>query len=127
MNITITLRQAQKLVEFFGGHDCEVAIVSPVGDQPPGWYAYCTEYPEEGCEYLGPTEVDDELAASGVPPIPQADPVRAAAEALVAIYGPLTANMRIGSERREAWRALRDALDAAGVALPAQDQPEKTK
>lgn len=80
---TITLRQALKLVRFFGGHDCEVSIIGhtkmmeTTPAAPPGLYAYCTEYPEEGCEYLGPTEVDDELAEKGLPPDATADALRA--------------------------------------------------
>jgi hypothetical protein len=62
---TITLRQAQKLIAFFGSHDCEVTIGENLPGHPPGLYAWCTEYPDEGCDYLGPTEVDDELAANG--------------------------------------------------------------
>lgn len=54
---TITLRQAQKLLAFFGGEDCEVTITEQSQDGgTPGLYAHCTEYPEEGSAYLGPTE-----------------------------------------------------------------------
>jgi hypothetical protein len=66
--LTITLRQAEKLLAFFGGHDCEVTIAREHPESNlPGLYAWCTEYPEEGSEYLGPTEVDDDLAANGRP------------------------------------------------------------
>ncbi|GAB3416848.1 hypothetical protein NX774_12015 [Massilia agilis] len=68
--IEITLRQAKALVEFFGGHDGEVSIMERPAvwaDQPEGLYAYCTEYPDEGSQYLGPTEVDDDLAMNGEP------------------------------------------------------------
>jgi len=64
-NINITLRQAEKLVKFFGGYDAEVTITGPLKGMPNGLYAYVTEYPEEGCEYLGPTEVNDDLAMHG--------------------------------------------------------------
>jgi hypothetical protein len=57
--MNITLRQAKKLVAFFGGHDCEITVAEALPGQAPGLYAWCTEYPEEGAEYLGPTEVDD--------------------------------------------------------------------
>lgn len=63
-SIVITLRQAHRLVEFFGGHDASITVTPPRaewGDMPCGLYAFCTEYPEDGSEYLGVTEVDDEL------------------------------------------------------------------
>lgn len=67
-SIEITLRQAQAPVEVFGGHDAEVSIIQrpdawPHMDQ--GLYAYFTEYPGEGSFFLGPTDVDDELAIDG--------------------------------------------------------------
>lgn len=67
----ITLRQALKLVEFFGGADTSVTVAPqlegvPRDQHPTGLYAWCTEYPEEGSIYLGPTEVDDTLV--GTPP-----------------------------------------------------------
>lgn len=64
MSIEITLRQAKELVEFFGGHDCEVTVI----DHEKGLLAYCTEYPEEGGQYLGDTDVDDDLAINGETP-----------------------------------------------------------
>lgn len=73
--IEITLRQAKALVEFFGGYDGEVSIMERPAvwdDQPEGLYAYCTEYPDEGSQYLGPTEVDDDLAMNGEPANAQA-------------------------------------------------------
>ena len=63
--LQITLRQAEKLLAFFGGHDTEVSVAQARPDQPPGLYAWCTEYPEEGAAYLGPTEVDGALAETG--------------------------------------------------------------
>ncbi|GAB2913992.1 hypothetical protein [Paralcaligenes ginsengisoli] len=70
--ITLTLRQAVELVEFFGGCDAEVSIGECPFD-PPGLYAWCTEYPEEGSQYLGPTEVDDDLAVNGIQPASRED------------------------------------------------------
>ncbi len=64
MSVNITLRQAKELVEFFGGHDCEVTVI----DHEKGLLAYCTEYPEEGGQYLGDTDVDDDLATNGEAP-----------------------------------------------------------
>lgn len=65
--LQITLRQAEKLLAFFGGHDTEVSVAQARPDQPPGLYAWCTEYPEEGAAYLGPSDVDDDLAENGQP------------------------------------------------------------
>lgn len=65
---TITLRQAQKLLAFFGGHDCEVTITEQSQDGAggtPGLHAHCTEYSEEGSIYLGPTAAEDDPAADG--------------------------------------------------------------
>jgi hypothetical protein len=64
--LTITLRQAENLVAFFGGHDTEVSV-GPSLDGTQSLMAWCTEYPEEGAVDLGPTEVDDELANIGRP------------------------------------------------------------
>lgn len=72
----ITLRQAEALVDVFGGHDAEVSIIQRPDAWPHldlGLYAYFTEYPGEGTFYLGPTEVDDDLAANGRAP---ATPIR---------------------------------------------------
>jgi len=62
-DLIITLRQAEKLVAFFGGHDTEVSIAR----HEKGLLAWCTDYPGEGGQYLGDTEVDDELADKGRP------------------------------------------------------------
>ncbi len=65
MSINITLRQAKELVDFFGGNDCEVTVI----DYDKGLFAYCTEYSEEGGQYLGDTDVDGDLAINGEPPV----------------------------------------------------------
>lgn len=57
----ITLRQAEALLAFFGGHDSEVAIAP----HENGLIAWGVDYPEEGSAWLGETEVDDELAHKG--------------------------------------------------------------
>jgi hypothetical protein len=75
-SVEFTLRQAEALVGVFGGHDAEVSIIQRPDAWPHldlGLYAYFTEYPGEGTFYLGPTEVDDDLAANGRAPAP---PVR---------------------------------------------------
>ncbi|MGC8213264.1 DUF551 domain-containing protein [Ralstonia pseudosolanacearum] len=61
--LLITLRQAESLERFFGGHDAEVAVV-PYKD---GLLAWNIECPNEGSQWLGPTSVDDELAEKGRP------------------------------------------------------------
>lgn len=63
--INITLRQAEQLVEFFGGHDAEVTIARESPGLPAGLYAWLTDDPGEGSQFLGATEVDDELAEKG--------------------------------------------------------------
>lgn len=65
--LPITLRQAESLVRFFGGHDAEVAVV-PYKD---GLLAWDIECPDEGTQWLGPTAVDDELAFHGRPRMSQ--------------------------------------------------------
>ena len=69
--IEITLRQAEALVEVFGGYDALVSVIArPAGwtSALPGLYAYYSEYPEEGSIYLGPTDVDDDLEMHGRAP-----------------------------------------------------------
>jgi hypothetical protein len=64
----ITLRQAEKLVSFFGGHDTEMTVIEKRPEwqnEPDGLYAYVTEYPEDGTTFLGATDVDDDLADKG--------------------------------------------------------------
>lgn len=65
-SLIITFQQAMNLVTFFGGHDAEVTVQRGLPGHPEGLYAWCTEYPEEGSQYLGPTEVDDELSGKGM-------------------------------------------------------------
>lgn len=67
--VEITLRQALALVDFFGGSDAEITIQyfgpgemkTELGEEcPAGIYAWCSDYPDEGACYLGPTEVADD-------------------------------------------------------------------
>lgn len=57
----ITMRQAEALLAFFGGHDAEVAIAV----HEKGLVAWGVDCPEEGSFWLGETAVDDELADKG--------------------------------------------------------------
>jgi hypothetical protein len=52
--LQISLKQAQKLVAFFGGENTDVTI----GYRRGSMYAYCTEYPEEGAVSLGRFDPD---------------------------------------------------------------------
>jgi len=66
--IEITLRQAKELVTAFGGHDAEVSIFQRLAawsDMPDGLYAFFNDDPDAGSIYLGPTDVDDDLAING--------------------------------------------------------------
>lgn len=69
-SIEITLRQAKELVATFGGHDAEISIFqrpAAWADMDEGLYAFFSDYPDEGSMYLGPTDVDDDLAMNGEP------------------------------------------------------------
>ncbi|ENZ78027.1 MULTISPECIES: DUF551 domain-containing protein [Ralstonia] len=63
---TITLRQTEALLGFFGGFDSEVAIARYMD----GLIAWGVDYPEQGGLFLGPTAVDDALAMHGRQPTP---------------------------------------------------------
>lgn len=68
--VEITLRQAKELVSSFGGHDAEISVFQRPAvwtDMPDGLYAFFSDYPDEGSMYLGPTDVDDDLAMNGEP------------------------------------------------------------
>ncbi|QJD98648.1 hypothetical protein HH212_00150 [Massilia forsythiae] len=131
----ITLRQAQRLVEFFGGHDASMTITEPAPDweqQIPGLYAYCTEYPEDGAQYLGPTEVDISPICSAAPQVPTAAEARIAdLEQQLAECVALTNKWAAaaGEADGRAVKARAAALEEAaqeceGVALQAEDEHE---
>jgi len=68
--VEITLRQAKELVSSFGGHDAEISVFqrpAAWADMDDGLYAFFSDYPDEGSMYLGPTDVDDDLAMNGEP------------------------------------------------------------
>jgi hypothetical protein len=90
--ITITLRQAEELVAFFGGHDAEVTIARESPGLPAGLYAWLTDDPGEGSAYLGATEVDDDLADNGRPTLAATPKVTLAASRSRRAYiaGPMT-------------------------------------
>lgn len=73
-SLKFTLTEARKLLEFFGGHDAEATVelhpdrIDNDRMHFSGLYAYVTDAPEEGCEYLGPVEVHDESEAVATAP-----------------------------------------------------------
>ena len=52
MSIIINLKEAQDLLEMFGGEDAEITITMR-GDKHPALFAHYTSYPEEGELMLG--------------------------------------------------------------------------
>lgn len=85
--IIITLRQAEQLLAFFGGHDAEITVACESPGLAPGLYAWLTDDPGEGSAYLGPTEIDDELANNGRPgPVAQLDAVMKLADSYAHCY-----------------------------------------
>lgn len=106
----ITLRQAEHLVAFFGGHDAEVAVSREGAGQPPGLYAWCVDCPEEGSVYLGPTEVDDELADKGRPKAATAQALERGMQALMARLVALL--------DEDQFKDCEDIVRKAGVAAP---------
>ena len=72
----ITLQVATALVELFGSDDTDMTIQFIAdGHSGPGFYAWCTEYPEDGSDFLGP-DFDTSEAAR----LASAPPVRTNAE-----------------------------------------------
>lgn len=71
MSIRITLRQAIRLLCFFGDNDAEVNVRfhhegalsndSAETPSPAGLYAHNVDCPEQGADYLGQTSVDEDL------------------------------------------------------------------
>lgn len=56
--LRIDFKQATELLAMFGGEPCEITLRITEGRCGPGMYAHYTEYPEEGCEFLGTTDGD---------------------------------------------------------------------
>lgn len=53
----ITLKQAQALVEAFGGdEESTITVVSGNGHSGKGLYVCATDYPEEGSAFIGAAE-----------------------------------------------------------------------
>ena len=61
----ISLEVARNLVEMFGGIQTDMTISFwKEGHSGPGFYCWCTEYPEEGSNYLGPASEQSILPLS---------------------------------------------------------------
>ncbi|GER16733.1 NADAR family protein [Variovorax boronicumulans] len=125
-NMNITLRQALKLVAFFGGHDAEITVQRGLPGQPDGLYAWCTEYPDEGSQYLGPTEVDDELADKGMTPVasPSAVTDEQLAKAAYKGYDDYWTEDSKGIQS-EAWAASAKAVLILAQPAPVQQECER--
>lgn len=52
-SITIDFKQATELLEMFGGEPAEVTLIEGPGHNGEGLYAYYSDLPEEGTEFLG--------------------------------------------------------------------------
>lgn len=51
----LSLQVARSLVEMFGGDETDMTVSYwREGHSGPGFYCWCTEYPEDGSSYLGP-------------------------------------------------------------------------
>lgn len=56
MSIDIKLKQVKELIEMFGeDEETEITLCSGVRDKTKGIFAYFTEYPSEGSEFLEAT------------------------------------------------------------------------
>lgn len=59
----ISLEVAKNLVDIFGGEETDMTVeYMDVGHSGPGFYGWCTEYPEDGSSYLGPASEFSYLA-----------------------------------------------------------------
>lgn len=113
--IIITLRQAEQLLAFFGGHDAEITVACESPGLTPGLYAWPTDDPGEGSAYLGATEVDDDLADRGRPgPVAQLDALMKLADEYAHCYAFVGDDSM--PRAREALQTALRAFLPAGVA-----------
>lgn len=70
MNIQITLRQAIRLLCYFGDNDAQIEVSfheegdfpdAAVRPSPAGLYAHNLDCPDQAAEYLGPTCIDEDF------------------------------------------------------------------
>ena len=60
----ISLEVAKNLVALFGGEETDMTVEFIAnGHSGPGFYAWCTEYPEDGSDFLGPASEYSFLSA----------------------------------------------------------------
>lgn len=60
----ISLEVATNLVSLFGGEETDMTVELIVGGHSgTGFYAWCTEYPEDGSDFLGPASEHSYLSA----------------------------------------------------------------
>ncbi|MDM0003928.1 hypothetical protein QTI51_03905 [Variovorax sp. J22G73] len=122
-SITITLRQAEQLLAFFGGHDAEVTIARESPGLPAGLYAWLTDDPGEGSAYLGTTEVDDDLADKGRPgPVAQLAVVMKLADDYAHSYAFVGDDSM--PRAREALQTALRAFLPGGLAQQEREQPQ---
>lgn len=70
----ISLEVAKNLVDLFGGEETDMTVEFIVGGHSgTGFYGWCTEYPEDGSDFLGPASEHSYLSAIEAPlPTPTA-------------------------------------------------------
>lgn len=69
MRIQIDLKQTTQLLAMFGGEPATIALMQGDGHSGNGLYAFYTDLPEEGAEFLG--EADDEAVPEQQPATPE--------------------------------------------------------
>ncbi len=123
--LEFTMNEATRLLAFFGGNDARVTVelhpdrVDNDRMHFAGLYAYATEYPEEGAEYLGPVEVQDSAAAPAGqrPPAEGVGTVSRTAQEIVQQTEELAALFMLEVYSREAVggdHVFREATDPRG-------------
>jgi len=64
VEVHIDFKQATDLLDMFGGEPCEITLSVIEGHSGRGLYAHYTEYPEEGSNFLGVTDIEALPAAA---------------------------------------------------------------
>lgn len=66
----VSLAVASALVETFGGEETDMTVAFiENGHSGPGFYSWCTEYPEDGAEFLGQASEFSTLPTAPTPTI----------------------------------------------------------
>jgi hypothetical protein len=73
-SMQFTLGQAETLLSFFGGSNADMTVeYFPLGHWPDipdaraGLYVYCTEYPDEGAQWLGAEDNSEDIKPTWIP------------------------------------------------------------